>query len=342
MKVWIDISNAPHVHFFRAMISRLERMGHDVLLTARNFGPVCGMLDSYGMDYVCVGSHGGRNLKNKLVKHAERVKGLASIIARERPDMGLFKHSVEGPRVCFGLGIPTISVIDNENADCQNRLIIPFSDVVIAPEAIPAGLLNRLGARKVSSFYGICEKAHFRGVEKSTRVFKELGLSSRKPIIITREEPIFASYVSRKSRLAAVVKRISESSPEAQVVFMPRNHIDRRPFDRIGVIIPEEPVDTLNLYRFADAMVGAGGSMNREACIAGCPAISLYPEKLLMVDKFLLKNRAMRHTCNEVKALGLCEDFIGNGHEWKASLKEFVSTFEEPHDAIMEELRRFE
>ena len=38
MKVWIDISNAPHVRFFKDIIKYLEAEGEDVIVTARAFG----------------------------------------------------------------------------------------------------------------------------------------------------------------------------------------------------------------------------------------------------------------------------------------------------------------
>ena len=38
MKVWVDISNAPHVRFFKDVIKYLEAEGEDVIVTARQFG----------------------------------------------------------------------------------------------------------------------------------------------------------------------------------------------------------------------------------------------------------------------------------------------------------------
>ena len=34
MKIWIDISNAPHVRFFKDVIKYLEAEGEDVIVTA--------------------------------------------------------------------------------------------------------------------------------------------------------------------------------------------------------------------------------------------------------------------------------------------------------------------
>ncbi len=345
MKIWIDISNAPHVHFFRALIPRLEGRGHGVVVTARDFGPICKLLENFNIAYTCIGSHGGRDLEKKLLKNAERLKEIAGFIAGERPDLGLFKYSVEGSRVCFGLGIPSISVIDNERSESQNRLIVPFSNLIISPKAIRREALEGLGARGVRQFHGICELAHYSGFEASGAVLKELDISGkdpRMPLIVARPEPFFASYCRHRSKLYKVLRGLGRESPESRIVFVPRNEKDREEFRKLdGVVVPDKPIDTLSLFSFADLMIGAGGSMNREACIAGCPAISLYPEELLAVDRLLVGRGAMRHTLDEGEAVGLALDVLRSGGGWRARVKKAIQGFENPHELILKEIERF-
>ena len=35
MRVWIDVTNSPHVVFFRPLVAPFEARGHDVTITAR-------------------------------------------------------------------------------------------------------------------------------------------------------------------------------------------------------------------------------------------------------------------------------------------------------------------
>ena len=58
MKVWIDISNAPHVRFFKDVIKYLEAEGEDVIVTARQFGDIHKLLEMYEIDFISVGKHG--------------------------------------------------------------------------------------------------------------------------------------------------------------------------------------------------------------------------------------------------------------------------------------------
>ena len=40
MRVWIDLDNSPHAHFFPPIVRRLEEAGYTVEITARRFGQV--------------------------------------------------------------------------------------------------------------------------------------------------------------------------------------------------------------------------------------------------------------------------------------------------------------
>jgi predicted glycosyltransferase len=231
-------------------------------------------------------------------------------------------------------------VIDNETSDSQNRLIIPFSSLVISPDAIDKKALEALGAREIRQFHGVCELAHYQGFEASD-VLGGLGLDQEKGrVIVARAEPFFASYCTHHSKLLKVLEGLAERT-ECRIVFIPRNQKDREAFQGVkGITIPDRPIDTLSLYKSADLMIGAGGSMNREACIAGCPAISLYPESLLAVDRFLIEKGVMKHTLDEKEAIGLALDVLGNGKAWKARLRKARKGLENPHELILKEIKK--
>ena len=93
MKVWIDISNAPHVRFFKDVIKYLEAEGEDVIVTARQFGDIHKLLEMYDIDFISVGKH-GVSLYDKLRESTQRVFNLVDIINGERVDVALSKHSI--------------------------------------------------------------------------------------------------------------------------------------------------------------------------------------------------------------------------------------------------------
>ena len=67
MKVWIDMTNSPHVPFFRPLIRLLEEHGHDVSVSARDFAQTLELLDAAGIGHEVVGPpHGGAGRSGKV------------------------------------------------------------------------------------------------------------------------------------------------------------------------------------------------------------------------------------------------------------------------------------
>lgn len=334
MKYWIDVTSLPHVHFFRAFVRRLERSGNEVLLTSRKFGIMNGMLKKNGMDYVSVGEHGGKSLMEKLVRSSERVSALAKIVARERPDVAISKHSIESARVAFGLGIPSVMVIDHETARKQTRLTAPLADAVVAPEATSKIELESMEATDVRQFYGVCETAHFYDFKPSCSVLSELGLFPDDQIIIARSEPSLSSHNFHESRLFQALKGIRREFPDARIVLLPRDENDAGRFRDIGAIIPERPVDTLSLYGFSRLMIGAGSCMNREAAVGGCPVMSICPDNLPGVDKFLIEKGLMQHSL-EVDGIAAGVEAALSGRKIPG-FRQKMAGFENPYGKVLE------
>ena len=145
MKIWIDISNAPHVRFFKDVIKHLQDEGEDVIITTRQFGDIHKLMDMYGIDYISVGKH-GVSLEDKLRESTTRVTDLFDIIVNEKVDVAVSKHSIELPRISFGLGIPSLYILDNEHAVAANKLTLPLCDRIIAPKIIDIWKLMEYGA----------------------------------------------------------------------------------------------------------------------------------------------------------------------------------------------------
>jgi len=45
MRIWIDIDNAPHVHIMNPIIKELKIRGHNILITARDYGQTVELLE---------------------------------------------------------------------------------------------------------------------------------------------------------------------------------------------------------------------------------------------------------------------------------------------------------
>lgn len=301
MKIWIDIVNAPHVWFFKNIIKYLEDQGEEVLITARKFGDVHNLLDLFEIPYTSVGKHGA-TLEQKLLRSTERVYNLSKIIEKENPDVAVSKHSIELPRVSFGLKIPSVYVLDNEHAVAANRLTLPLCNKIIVPKAMSMWDILKTGAdpNALVRYEGTSEVIHFVDFQHNPEIFQDLNLNLKKDkTILMRPEPALASYLEancKESVLSPIVERIGEY---ANILVIPRFREQQDIFSgNENVTIIKPPVDTFSLMKKCNLMIGAGGTMNREAALLGTPVISCYPGKQLAVDGFYINKGLMKRSNN--------------------------------------------
>ncbi len=61
-----------------------------------------------------------------------------------------------------------------------------------------------------------------------------------------------------------------------------------------GFIVPERAIDAQSLIAFADLVVSAGGTMNREAVALGTPVFTVFEGRLGAVDERLIADGRLR------------------------------------------------
>ena len=74
--------------------------------------------------------------------------------------------------------------------------------------------------------------------------------------------------------------------------------------DAAGVIVPERPVDGPSLVWAADAVISAGGTMNREAAVLGVPTWTTFAGELGAVDRELVEQGRMQ-VLTDAKAVAI-------------------------------------
>jgi hypothetical protein len=77
------------------------------------------------------------------------------------------------------------------------------------------------------------------------------------------------------------------------------------------VIVPEDAVDAQSLIAFADLVVSAGGTMNREAAALGVPVYTTYGGRLGGVDEQLIREGRLR-PLTDPRALDLDKRHAGS------------------------------
>jgi predicted glycosyltransferase len=64
-------------------------------------------------------------------------------------------------------------------------------------------------------------------------------------------------------------------------------------------------------------VIGAGGTMNREAALLGTPVISCYPGKLLAVDGFYINKGVMKRSNNVDEVVDMALELLMNHNSEK-------------------------
>jgi len=120
MRVWVDLTNSPHVLVLRPIIRALEREGAEVLVTARDFAQTLGLRDRLGIAHQAIGRHRGCRLAAKGAGFAARSLALARWARGRRLDAAL-GHGSNDVTVAAGLlGLPSATTFDYEWAKLQH------------------------------------------------------------------------------------------------------------------------------------------------------------------------------------------------------------------------------
>ena len=293
MRVWVDLTNSPHVLVMRPLIALLRQRGDEVSVTARDFAQTLELLERHEIDHTPLGIHRGAGLAAKARGLASRSLALTRWARGRRFDLALGHGSNDISVAAAALRIPSATMFDYEWARVQHHINCRLAAAVVVPEAIPPERLQHYGVRnKLHPYPGLKEEYYLADFEPSPAVLDELGLDAAEPIAVLRTPPDTSLYHRFGNDLfAQVLERVRGT----QAVVLPRTAAQRAELrDRGGFILPERAIDAQSLIAHADVMVSAGGTMNREAVALGVPVWTTFAGRLGAVDERLIADGRMR------------------------------------------------
>jgi predicted glycosyltransferase len=286
MRIWVDLTNSPHVLVMRPVIRALEARGARVEVTARDFAQTLGLLERFGIAHEAIGHHRGGKLAAKGLGLVSRSAALANWAKGRRFDVALGHGSNDITVAAKLLGIPSATTFDYEWAKVQHNVNCRLARRVVVPAAIPPERLRPYGAtaRKLRQYEGLKEEYYLADFEADPAVLAELGLDTAAPIAVVRTPPAVSLYHRFENPLfAQLLERLRD---QAQVVVLPRTPEQRA--ELTGFIVPERAIDAQSLIAHADLVVSAGGTMNREAVALGTPVWTTFEGRLGAVDEALI------------------------------------------------------
>ena len=291
MRIWVDLTNSPHVLVLRPIVEVLRAQGHDVQITARDFAQTLGLLERFNIDHTVVGRHRGAMLAAKGVGLLSRTTALARWARGRRFDLAFGHGSNDVTVAARLLRIPCATMFDYEWATVQHTVNCRLARTVVVPAAIPPQRLARYGATgRIAAYEGLKEEYYLADFEPDPAVLGELGLDPAQPIAVVRTAPAVSLYHRFENDvLGAVLERLRGH----QTVVLPRTPEQRAELGN-GFVVPERAIDAQSLIAFADVVVSAGGTMNREAVALGTPVWTTFQGRLGAVDEQLIAEGRLR------------------------------------------------
>lgn len=302
MLIWIDLGNSPHVPFFLAVSKELERNGHKILWTARDYAQTVPLALKFNLPVKIFGTHGGKGILQKGLKFGGRVKDLYLWARGKKIDLVLSHNSHEPLAVARLLGIKSVNLMDYEHHP-MNKLSFRLANRLIVPVSFPDSILRNLGvSEKTLKFGGIKEDVYLADFVPDPNFKNELNaleISPENILIVVRPHAPEALY-HRQFTNEILDKMLDDFAAveNAKIVLLPRKDYQgtklKEKHPQKNIIVPEKVLDGANLLAAADLVVSGGGTMNREAAALGVPAFTIFAGQQAAIDEYLFRENRLQ------------------------------------------------
>ena len=292
MRVWIDITNSPHVLFFRPLLRLLQEDGHEVEVTAREFAQTLELLELNGIEHRVVGpAHGGGA---SSARRGRWPAGCRRCAASRRAAASISCSRTDRTKRCSSPAASASRV--RQRTTTSSR---PCSTSwASAPQAAsssrtpsrPSACSGSAPGRQLVQYPGLEEEYYLADFEPDSAVLD--GIDPAKVLAVVRTPPDVSLYHRHENPLfAQVLDRLGRDEATHAVV-LPRTAEQRRAIRGLqlpSLDVPDHAVDAQSLVALADLVVSAGGTMNREAVALGTPVYTTFAGRLGAVDEALIR-----------------------------------------------------
>jgi predicted glycosyltransferase len=300
MRIWIDLANSPHPLLFAPISRQLEERGHDVRVTARDNAQTVELARERWPDVEVIGDPSPRARTGKMANIAHRARGLHRWARAKRPDVALSHNSYAQIVAARLAGLRVVTAMDFEHQPA-NHVAFRLAHTILVPEAVDRETIRRQGAtgRKLRAYPGLKEEVYLGDFEPDTGVLDEVGIEHRDGavLVVARTPPSRAAYHRFDNPLFEEVVSALGRRPDVRLVVLTRHPEQRQAIAALELpncVVPASAIDSRSLMYQADLVVGAGGTMTREAALLGVPTVSLFAGSSPAVDRWLERQGALR------------------------------------------------
>ena len=202
MRVWVDLTNSPHVLVMRPVIECLRAGGHDVSVTARDFAQTIELCERLDIDQPrsAITAASAWPPSSWVWSRAHRARALGACGHARRGsaarfDIALGHGSNDVSIAAAALRIPSSTMFDYEWAAVQHHVNCRLARAVVVPDAIGPERLHAYGADgKIRSYPGLKEEYYLADFTPDPAILVELALDPPRPLTVIRTPPEVSLY----------------------------------------------------------------------------------------------------------------------------------------------------
>ncbi len=308
----MDLSNSPHALLFEPVVRALCADGHTVAMTARDNAQTVELARARWPEVEIIGGESPRGRAAKAATLGRRIGALTKWARQHRPDVAL-SHNSYAQIVAAGLaGVRAVTAMDYEHQPA-NHLAFRLASKVLLPEAMRHLELARQGATPAKThFYpGLKEELYLAEFSPDPAVVDKLGIDRGHGdvLVVARTPPTRALYHGNGNSLFIAALRAIAERGIARIVVLARHPEQRealRALSLPNLTVPRSAADSRSLMHAADLVIGAGGTMTREAALLGIPTYTVFAGRAATVDASLEHRGLLRRleTPTQLRDLG--------------------------------------
>lgn len=291
MRIWIDITNTPHVNVLMPIIRHLEKE-HELIYTARDFSETLPLLKKNGITPIVYGNYMGKSRFKKVLGLLGRMWTL--LFKLPKFDLALSLGGNYTSAIAFLRRKKSIVFSDNDIS--FKFFSFALGSYFIFPYYFKYQHIQKkyhIRDEKIKTFNGFKEDIYIADFEPDPSFLNQLPF---KDFITIRPENLKASYVPKDS--TTIVPRLLEVFKDKNILFLPRYEEEKEYVEGYpNVWYPEGPLSGLDVCYYTKAMLTGAGTFAREAALLGVPAVSFFPSPV-----FLSVDEAMQELGIEFKS----------------------------------------
>ena len=268
MKVIVTLQHPAHFHFYRNVVSELERRGHDTWIFYRDEELIETLLDRYAMEGTCL-APGNSGTLDAMRNQAVYELGLLRRARRIQPDVMTAIGGIAVAHVASLVGARSVVFDDSGEYAPLNRIGRRFADLVCTPvsEDCEYGTTQQ-------EYPGYHELAYLHPdrFEPDPEALADLGVDVEEPYFVVRFVGWNAQHdIGHAGFDQAARRRLVDELSDLGSVYVTTE--EQLPAELREYRLPVPPEMIHDLLYYADLYVGDSQTMATEAALLGTPAV---------------------------------------------------------------------